>query len=261
MPESDKHAKHVKDDGDQYMSCKGILAYAGLQRAAGQEPRCLGYKTALPPNIIITEEDVVPPPPEDSKFFFIGVGVSVYNKEMLSKNRLPLVNGFSQLVVSKEEDREKADARHNGRIGEHEAAAAAAAADPRRHGRGQPQPHAAAEAPAQGGRQGAAVPATLSQRSGVAGGGAEEGSSTTTGRNQVEALMAYAVGRIRKQVEITKQVTDELKKLTPGKLREATVVQANKVQEMPTLLLDTSKRMVDSGTKFVRNYLEEQERK
>lgn len=182
--------------------------------------------------------------------------MSVYNKEMLSKNRLPLVNGFS-LVVLKEED--KSDARYNGRIGEHEAAAAAA--DPRRHGRGQPQPHAAAEAPAQGGRQGAAVPATLSQRSGVAGGGAEEGSSKTTGRNQVEALMAYAVGRIRKQVEITKQVTDELKKLTPGKLREATVVQANKVQEMPTLLLDTSKRMVDSGTKFVRNYLEEQERK
>lgn len=39
-------------------SCKGILAYAGLQRAVGQEPRCLGYRTALPPNIIITEEDV-----------------------------------------------------------------------------------------------------------------------------------------------------------------------------------------------------------
>lgn len=201
----------------------------------------------------------VPPPPDDSKFFFIGVGVSVYNKEMLSKNRLPLVNGFSQLVISKEEERGKADARHNGRIDEHEAAAA----DARRHGRGhrQPQPHAAAEAPAEGGRQGAAVPTTLSQRSGVAGGGAEEGSSPTNGRNQVEALMEYAVGRIRKQVEITKEVTDELKKLTPGKLREATVVQAKKVQEMPTLLLDTSKRMVDSGTKFVRNYLEEQERK
>ncbi|CAM9845576.1 unnamed protein product [Ectocarpus sp. 8 AP-2014] len=258
MPEADKHVKRVKDDGNQYMSCKGILAYAGLQRAAGQEPRCLGYKTALPPNIIITEEDVVPPPPEDSKFLFIGVGVSVYNKEMLSNNRLPLVNGFSQLVVSKEEERDKADARHNGRIGEHEAAA-----DARRHGRGhrQPQPHAAAEAPAQGGRQGAAVPTTLSQRSGVAGDGVEEGSSSTTGRKQVEALMAYAVGRIRKQVDVTMQVTDELKKLTPGKLREATVVQANKVQEMPTLLLDTSKRMVDSGTKFVRNYLEEQERK
>lgn len=39
-------------------SCKGLLAYAGLQRAMGKEPRCVGFKTQLPPNIIITEEDV-----------------------------------------------------------------------------------------------------------------------------------------------------------------------------------------------------------
>ncbi|CAM9854049.1 unnamed protein product, partial [Laminaria digitata] len=81
--------------------CKGFLIYGGLQRSVGQEPRCLGLKQPLP-NVVVTEEDVVPPPPEDARFIFVGVGRSVYNREMLLHNRLPLVNGFSQLITSKE---------------------------------------------------------------------------------------------------------------------------------------------------------------
>ena len=214
----------------------------------------------------------VPPPPEDSKFFFVGVGVSVYNKEMLDKNRLPLVNGFSQLVISKEEDLDEAAPARS------ETDANRGDASGRRHGhRHRPPPPAphAGDTPGVGvgvgvgaaaGRQqqqGSAVPATLSQRSGVSTGGTAGGEDDggPSNRDQMEALVGYAVGRVKKQVEITKQVAEELTKLTPGKLREAAVVQANKVQEMPTLLLDTSKRMVGSGTKLVRKYLDEQERK
>lgn len=205
----------------------------------------------------------VPPPPEDSRFFFIGVGVSVYNKEMLDKNRLPLVNGFSQLVVSKDDEELETDGATGGD------------ASGCRHGNRPRQPLPApgpldtpgagvgVAAAAGGGQQqqGSAVPATLSQRSGASTGGQDGVAGGGSNRDQMEALVAYAVGRVRKQVEITKQVAEELTKLTPGKLREAAVVQANKVQEMPTLLLDTSKRMVGSGTKLVRKYLDEQERR
>lgn len=200
----------------------------------------------------------MPPPPDDAKFVFIGVGVSVYNKEMLSKKRLPLVNGVSQLVVSKEEEVDEAptQARNNTPDGNSETG----------NGRRHPQPHhRPPEAPvgiAVPVRQGAAVPAGLNQRGGIrsVGGGEEEGGSGG-GRDQMEALMSYAVGRVRKQVEITVQVAKELTKLTPTKVREAAVVQANKVQEMPTLLADTSKRMVDSGKKLVQDYLDDQERR
>ncbi|CAM9762393.1 unnamed protein product [Scytosiphon promiscuus] len=240
------------------MSCKGLLAYSGLQRLKGQEPRCLGSKNALPPNIIITEEDVVPPPPDDAKFVFIGVGVSVYNKEMLSENRLPLVNGFSQLVVSKEEELDEASspARNTTDNGGSDTGGG------RRHGQPQHRPPVTPVGVAVTGRQGAAVPVALDQRGSVrgAGGGEEEGVSGG-GRDQVEALMAYAVGRVRKQVEITAQVAKELTKLTPAKVREAAVVQANKVQEMPTLLADTCRRMADSATKLVQDYLDDQDRR
>lgn len=199
----------------------------------------------------------------------------MYNKEMLDNNRLPLVNGFSQLVISKAEQRDESAAAAAARA-ESDGAEGGDASGHRlghRHRQPPPAPHAV-ETPGVGvaaGRrqqqqqrpqQGSAVPATLSQRSGAStggGGGGEDGGPSN--RDQMEALMAYAAGRVRKQVEITKQVAEELTKLTPGKLREATVVQANKVQEMPALLLDTSKRMVGSGTKVVRKYLDEQERK
>lgn len=204
--------------------------------------------------------------------------MSVYNKEMLSKNRLPLVNGFSQLVVSRDYEREEEE-ETSPRDGEEDASSGGAGG--RRHGHRQPPPPPhTVETPAgvvgvAAGRgqqphprpqQGSAVPATLSQRSGAStgggGGGKDEGEGTVpTNRDQLEALTNYAVGRVKKQVEITKQVAEELTKLTPGKLREAAVVQANKVQEMPTLLMDTSKRMVASGKKFVRNYIDEQDRK
>ncbi|CAM9369939.1 unnamed protein product, partial [Hapterophycus canaliculatus] len=237
-------------------SCKGLLAYSGLQRLKGQEPRCLGSKKLLPPNIIITEEDVVPPPPEDAKFVFIGVGVSVYNKEMLFNNRLPLVNGFSQLVVSKEEglDEGPAPARNSTVDGDTDSG--------RRHRQPEHHPPDVPVGIAVAGRQGAAVPVALNERGGVRGAsGGGEGGGSGGGRDQMEALVAYAVGRVKKQVDITAQVVQELTKLTPAKLREAAVVQANKVQEMPTLLADTSKRMVDSGTKLVQAYLDDQERK
>jgi len=219
----------------------------------------------------------VPPPPEDAKFVFLGIGVSVYNKEMLSKNRLPLVNGFSQLVVSKDYER---DEQEDTSPRDREEEASSGGAGGRRHGhrhRQPPPPPHPVEAPTgvvgvaagrgqqqqQRPQQGSAVPATLSQRSGVSTGGSrDEGEGGgPTNRDQLEALTNYAVGRVQKQVDITKQVVEELKKLTPGKLREAAVVQANKVQEMPTLLMDTSKRMVASGMKFVRNHMDEQDRK
>lgn len=200
--------------------------------------------------------------------------MSVYNKEMLDKNRLPLVNGFSQLVISKEEELDESPAAKAAAAGRSEAddpnngGNAHGGRRGHRHRPPEPAPHAVGTpgvgvggvaAAGRAGQQGSAVPATLSQRSGVSTGGGEDGGASN--RDQMEALMAYAAGRVRKQVEITKQVAEELTKLTPGKLREAAVVQANKVQEMPTLLLDTSKRMVGSGTKFVRKYLDEQERK
>eukprot|EP00903_Cladosiphon_okamuranus_P015422 g14245.t1 len=216
-------------------------------RKAGREPRCLGVKQLLPSNTVITVEDAVPPPPDDSKYFFIGIGVSVYNKEMLDKKRLPLVNGFSQLMISVGEELDEAKTTAAKRS---EADAGGAAAAVGKAGQRQ-QP-----------KQGSAVPATLSQRSGVStgdGGGREADGGG--GKVQMEALMGYAVGRVKKQVEITKQVAEELTKLTPGKLQEAAVVQAKKVQEMPTLLFDTSKRMVGSSAKLIRKHLDEQERK
>lgn len=238
-----------------------------------------------PPTTKRNETQAAPQPPEDSKFVFIGVGVSVYNKEMLGSKRMPLVNGLSQLVISKPEqelDETAAAAaanRHEADGANRNGGGGGDAPSGRRHGHRHRQPPPAtqagetpgvgvgAAAAGRAGQQGSAVPATMSQQrrggaAGAAGGiGREEDGGGPSNRDQMEALAAYAVGRVRKQVEITKQVAEELTKLTPGKLREAAVVQANKVQEMPTLLLNTSKRMVGSGTKFVRKYLDEQERK
>lgn len=183
--------------------------------------------------------------------------MSVYNKEMLSKNRLPLVNGFSQLLVSKEEedDFDEAPTRSSDVDGN---------SNTGRGRRDRPPPLLPPEAPvgvAVTGRQGAAVPVALGQGGGgvrSASGGEEGGAG---GRDQMEALMAYAVGRVRKQAEMTAQVARELTKLTPGKFQEAAVVQAKKVREMPTLLADTSRRMVDSGTKLMQDFLHDQERR
>lgn len=210
-------------------------------------------------------------------FTFLGIGVSVYSKEMLSKNRLPLVNGFSRLTVLKDQQPVEAAPQQEHKKKKITDGTAVVTVNGRRdgHGRAQGQRQSpqqpTVDAPGivggahrgqQQQQQGSAVPATLSQRHSGAnnnnsGGEERVGSS----RDQVEALLNYAVGRVKKQVEMTKQVAEELTKLTPGKLREATVVQANKVQQMPTLLLDTSKRMVGSGAKFVQNYIDEQERK
>ncbi|CAM9677181.1 unnamed protein product [Pylaiella littoralis] len=276
MAPPDNHAKSIGDDDERYTTCKGLLAYAGKQRAKGQEPLCLGFKALLPPTIVITDEDVVPPPPEDTMFTFYGVGVSVYSKEMLSKNRLPLVNGFSRLTVVKEQ--EEGEAAPQQRRQKQIDGTKEEVMGGRRHGLAQgqrkPQQHVVDAHGVVGGarrgqqeqqqqqkQQGSAVPATLSERRSGANssnGGEERGGG---GRDQVDALLDYAVGRVKKQVEMTKQVAEELTKLTPGKLREAAVVQAKKVKEMPTLLLDTSKRMVGSGAKFVQNYIDEQERK
>lgn len=225
-----------------------------------------------------TPQNTVPPPPEDAKFSFFGVGMSVYNKEMLDKNRLPLVNGFSQLVITKEEELDEAKTPTKRTEIDANDGDASGRRHGHRHRQPPPPPHAvdtpgagvggaAASAAGRAGQQrpqqGSAVPATLSKRSGVStgGGGGEEEDGGGRSRDQMEALMGYAVGRFKKQAEVTKLVAEELTKLTPGKLREAAVVQANKVQEMPTLLLDTSKRMVGSGTTLVRKYLDEQERK
>lgn len=196
----------------------------------------------------------------------------MYNKEMLSNNRLPLVNGFSQLVVSKDYERDEKEEETSPRDGEEDASGGGGGGRRHEHRHGQPlppPPHAVGTPAGRGQQtqqrpqQGSAVPATLSQRSGAStGGSGDEGDGAgPTNRDQMEALTNYAVGRVKKQVDITKQVAEELTKLTPGKLREAAAVQANKVQEMPTLLMDTSKRMVASGMKFVRNYIDEQDRK
>ena len=189
----------------------------------------------------------VPPPPEDARFIFVGMGVSVYNREMLQRNRLPLVNGFSQLITSKElaPEEEKAGAT----------------------ARRQPHQRSSVESAGAGDRLGAAVPTSqAAHQSGVEElrGGAQKGSAQEWEevkredvRDQIKAVLDFGRTRVQKQFD----VSVELARIAPGKLRHAASVQVAKAQEMPGILLSTNKRMIETGSKYVRDFLAEQEKK
>lgn len=197
----------------------------------------------------------MPPPPEDARFIFVGVGRSVYNREMLLHNRLPLVNGFSQLITSKElaPEEEKAGVARRQR---------------------QQQQRPTMETPGTGtedrvgaavltSKQGAPVPASQAARKRgdeeLAGGSAQEWEKVEREdvRDQIKAVIEYGRTRVQKQFD----VSVELARIAPGKLRHAASVQVAKMQDMPGILMSTNKRMVDTGSKYVRDFLAEQEKK
>lgn len=189
----------------------------------------------------------MPPPPEDARFIFVGVGVSVYNKEMLQRKRLPLVNGFSQLIISQErapEDEKTSPVTRR-----------------QRQQRPTVEPAGAAD------RLGAAVPTSqAAHKSGVEEltGVEQKGSAQEWEEvkredvlDQIKAVIDYGRTRVQKQID----VSVELARIAPGKLRHAANVQVAKAQEMPGILLSTNKRMIETGSKYVRDFLAEQEKK
>lgn len=205
------------------------------------------YTYILSCAFLLFSADAVPPPPEDARFIFVGVGVSVYNREMLLRNRLPLVNGFSQLITSKE-------------LAPEEEKAGAAT-------RRQPHQRPAVEPAGAANRLGAGVPTSqAAQKSGVDDlkgveqkGGAQEWEEVKREdvRDQIKAVLDYGRTRVQKQYD----VSVELARIAPGKLRHAASVQVAKAQEMPGILLSTNKRMIETGSKYVRDFLAEQEKK
>lgn len=200
--------------------------------------------------MLVVLADAVPPPPEDARFVFVGVGVSVYNREMLKRNRLPLVNGFSQLITSMD-------------IPPEEEKSSSVARRPRHQ-----QRPAVENAGAASDRVGAAIPTSQATHSSgrdeeLAGGEQKNNAQDWEKvkredvRGQIKAVIEYGRTRVQKQFD----VSVELARIAPGKLRHAADVQVAKAQEMPGILLSTNKRMVETASKYVRDFLAEQEKK
>ncbi|CAN0435853.1 unnamed protein product, partial [Ascophyllum nodosum] len=205
----------------------------------GQEPRCLGYKSLLP-GIQVTEEDLVPPPPEKSKFIFISVGISVYNKEMLSRNQLPLVNGISQLIISEEiASRGDLPRRDGGRQGRHWG-------DEREHAE---RPHELPEGVMAKDDLASDVFPRAQQRRHVVADGNEREEARKEAQQKIDALFATARDRVQRQYNITV----ELARATPGKIPQAAKNQASKAKEMPGMMGSTAKKGLDLGTFAVRS--------
>lgn len=171
----------------------------------------------------------------------------MYNKEMLQRKRLPLVNGFSQLIISQErapEDEKTSPVTRR-----------------QRQQRPTVEPAGAAD------RLGAAVPTSqAAHKSGVEEltGVEQKGSAQEWEEvkredvlDQIKAVIDYGRTRVQKQID----VSVELARIAPGKLRHAANVQVAKAQEMPGILLSTNKRMIETGSKYVRDFLAEQEKK
>ena len=220
------------------------------------------HSFALPPGF---HPQSVPPPPEKSKFIFISVGITVYNKEMLSRNQLPLVNGISQLIISEEiASRGDLPRRDGGRQGRHWG-------DEREHAE---RPHEYPEGVmAKEDLASDVFPRAQQRRHVVADGNVEHECSGLPRRRKhspeetkeirtkereearkeaqqkIDALFATARDRVQRQYNITV----ELARATPGKIPQAAKNQASKAKEMPGMMGSTAKKGLDLGTFAVRS--------
>lgn len=219
------------------------------------------------PSVRLHDDDyycctLVPPPPEEAKFIFIGIGVSVYNRDMLLRNRLPLVNGICQLILSEESpseaERPKQDAMHRNRaVRGHEE-------DVREQAHG---------VRAKGVDAGDVLPKAHHRRHSVVDDETivrqreslprrrklspqeieelkkkEREEARKEALQKVEEIMSMARVRVQKQYEMSM----ELARATPGKIRQAAEVQVTKAQEMPGMMMKTARKGLDMGSLLVR---------
>lgn len=211
----------------------------------------------------------MPPPPADAKFIFVGIGVSVYNNEMLSSNRLPLVNGISQLIVSPDEAAQKSDnAKQQGRQtrqrAAEEAAAAARAEENREAGRVGSSGLPTARRRRSGADRGDETPLTPSEQRKKSNAlpqwprvspeevEAIRRKERDDAREELRAKVGSVLEGSRARMQKQLQMSAELARIAPEKMRQAAGIQVAKAQEMPGMMMTTARKGVDLGSSVFR---------
>lgn len=181
---------------------------------------------------------------------------------MLLRNRLPLVNGICQLILSEESpsqaERPKHEARHRNRaVRGHEEDDKEQAHGVRAKGvdagEGLPKAHQRRHSVVDDdtiARQRESMPRRrkLSPQEIEELKRKEREEARQEALQKVEEVMTMARVRVQKQYEVSM----ELARATPGKIRQAAEVQATKAQEMPGMMMKTVRKGLDMGSLVVR---------